>query len=218
MPEEIQRTVAGVAGMAGEGKSTLLRSLLSEETRLVIIDTLGEHSKWCPRFPSDDIAEQVKFLASPPDEFRYSFLISPEWLDPDTNRNLHFNQLMKGIMWGGNMTAVIEECDKWCGSNWCEPGLEGLIDYGRHWKIDMIWATRNLPQVSRKLTSQTTHFFLFAQDEPLYLEKMGERFGDEIITTVAHLEQHHYIKLEKMRTTKGREWIVTENGITKQGA
>jgi hypothetical protein len=196
MPEGIQNSIVGVAGMKGHGKSTWLRTYLSDSKALALIDTLGEHRDWCPPCPEKDIDKQVRWLAEPPEEFRASFMISPRFKD-ENGDNLHFNKLCQSIYMAGDMDVVIEESDRWYpnsgGASWANPAAGTLVEYGRHRQLDLVWVTRNLTIVDRKLTSQTDIFVLFKQQEPRYLESMRERFTDEIIDTVEALEHFEFV-------------------------
>jgi hypothetical protein len=201
--ESLQNCIIGIAGMKGYGKSTYLKNNFENSHALALIDTLGEHSAWCPPCPEKDIEKQVEWLASPPDKFMASFMLNPELKDENRDE-LHFNMLLKAAYMAGDMTLVIEEVDNHASANYLPPGLKIVVDYGRHRSLDIVWLTRNLPDVPRKLTSQTDIFVLFRQQEPLYLEKLGDRFPREVVDEVAKLPKFSYIIINP----EVKEWSV----------
>jgi hypothetical protein len=166
----LQNLIVGISGEKGAGKSTLLEQLTRQEPALALIDTLGEHQPWCPMFPGSN-REQIIALAEPPETFKWSFLIDPD------HEKAHFNALCRAAYRSGDMTFVVEEVDRYSTpvSDW--PGLKIMYDYGRHRRVNLLWATRNLATVSRKLTSQTDVLYFFRQNEPKYVRDLEERIG-----------------------------------------
>lgn len=190
--ENIQNEIIGIAGMKGFGKSTFMKQTFSSEPAVALIDTLGEHADWFPRCPEPSIPGQVLYLASPPEQFQTSFI-----LNPFGGGNAHFNALMKAAYLAGDMTLIIEEMDNYSRANSEEPGTKLIINYGRHRLVNLVWITRNLPAVSRLVTSQTDIFILFRQQEPIYLESMADRFTPEIVEQVAILPQFEYLAVDR---------------------
>lgn len=135
-------------------------------------------------------------MAEPPEKFQWSFMLNPDF-KTDTNDELHFASLLKAAYMAGDMTLVIEEIDNHCSAQYTPPALKIIVDYGRHRSLDIVWLTRNLPDVSRKLTSQTDLWVLFKQSEPLYLKKLGERFSDEVVSAVESLPKFRYVILDQ---------------------
>lgn len=183
----MQNVICGIAGMKGYGKSTYLQQLLQNDQCLALIDTLGEHSSWCPECPERNIAAQVRALASPPEKFRWSFRLPPG------KAASAFNFLARAAYMAGEMTFAVEEIDYFSSANADEEGTELLVRYGRHRRVDLVWLTRNITDVSRRLTSQTDCYVFFRIQEPRYIESLGDRIGYEVAEEVAVLPKFHYL-------------------------
>jgi hypothetical protein len=189
----LQNLIVGISGEKGAGKSTLLRQLAGEEPALALVDTLGEHEAWCPRHPGTP-REQIADLAEPPDTFKWSFLLDPESAKTEA---AHFNGLCRAAYRAGDLTFAIEECDRYSKAGSDLSGLKILYDYGRHKRVNVVWLTRNLVAVSRRLTSLTDVFYFFRQSEPLYVKGIEDRVGPEIALEVQNLPKFHYILCAK---------------------
>jgi hypothetical protein len=186
-----QNVICGISGLKGYGKSSFLRELVRSENSLVIVDTLGEHSDWCPRCPGDSIREQVALLSEPPESFQWSFLLTPGKAEE------HLDYLCKAAYRAGDLTFVLEETDYFSSANSDCAGVELLVRYGRHRGINLVWVTRNMSEISRRLTSQTDTFVLFRMTEPLYIDALSKRVSPEIALEVERLPQFEYIVFHK---------------------
>jgi len=189
----LQNLIVGISGEKGAGKSTLLRHLARDEPALALVDTLGEHEAWCPRHPGSP-RQQIIDLAEPPETFAWSFLLDSN--SPKAEA-AHFNALARAAYRAGDLTFCIEECDRYSKAGSDLPGLKILYDYGRHRRVNVVWLTRNLDAVSRRLTSQTDVFYFFRQTEPLYIGGIEDRVGPEIALEVQKLPKFHYIMCAK---------------------
>jgi hypothetical protein len=188
-----ENIICGIGGQKGYGKSTFLRELVKDESSLVVVDTLDEHADWCPPCPVDSIKEQVALLSEPPETFQWSFMLKPG----DTEEHLNF--LCKAAYRAGGLTFVLEEADYFSSANHDCEGMELLIRYGRHRAINLIWVTRNLSEISRRMTSQTDIFVLFRMSEPLYIDALAKRISAEVALEVEQLPMHEYIICQKGR-------------------
>ncbi len=196
----LQNLIVGISGEKGAGKSTLLQRLAGDEPSIALIDTLGEHETLFPVFPGTP-REQVLALAEPPETFRWSFL-----LDPDHEAK-HFNALCRAAYRSGDMTFCVEEVDRYSSAVKDLPGLRIMYDYGRHRRINLLWLTRNLATISRKLTSQTDVFYFFRQNEPKYVKDLAERIGamgepypavaDQLAQEILNLPKYSYVLAAK---------------------
>lgn len=206
-----QNYILGVAGRKGSGKSTFVRQRLPGIERLAIIDTLGEYTADVPAAPGEPW-EQVLALAKfrNLEPFRMSFLLPPH------ETSAVFDALCRAAYMAGNCTVVIEEIDYFSKPSWNEEGLDLLIRYGRHANVNIIYTVRNLVETSRRLTSQTDVFVFFNVDEPRYLDGIEERFGPEVSTRVALLENHAYTivnQRERKPQETQEETSESESGI-----
>lgn len=186
-----ENIICGIGGQKGYGKSTFLRELVKDESSLVVVDTLGEHSDWCPECPAESLQEQVALLAEPPDAFQWSFMLKPG------DAENHLDYLCKAAYRAGDMTFVLEEADYFSSANHDCDGMELLIRYGRHRAINLIWVTRNLSEISRRMTSQTDMFVLFRMSEPLYIDALAKRISPEVALRVEQLPKYEYLICQK---------------------
>lgn len=183
----LQNLIIGISGVKGYGKSTYLRELVGDESSLAIVDTLGEHTDWCPVCPGDSLKEQIEMLAEPPEEFQWSFMLNP------SDAESHLDYLCKAAYRAGGLTFVLEEADYFSSANRDCEGMELLIRYGRHRGINLVWVTRNLVEISRRMTSQTDVFVMFRTQEPLYIEKLAKRMTPEVALEIQNLPRFEYV-------------------------
>ncbi|MCI0558286.1 MAG: hypothetical protein MN733_07300 [Nitrososphaera sp.] len=183
-------SIVCIAGMRGEGKSTFLRRILANLNRVLIIDTLAEHSD----YKTVSQEEYIKAARSGP--FRLRTLIPPQSDEQqqafETFAKLTFALAQESA---SRITLAIEEVDWYSHPSAENPGLNLLIQYGRHGPVDLLYTTRSLVSISRKLTSETDCYILFRQQEPRWLDALADRVGDDVAQEVELLQRYHYVKV-----------------------
>lgn len=108
-------------------------------------------------------------------------------VDEDIDRFFDF------VFTTGNCLLVLEEVDWLCNSRSIHPGLENIIKYGRHKKIDMIAVSRRPAEISRLLSSQADEVISFQQTEPRDLQYLAERGFDR--EKLMQLQKYNHLSI-----------------------
>lgn len=74
---------------------------------------------------------------------------------------------------------LVDEIDSYCRGNTIDPGLYGLINYGRHWGVTIIGNARRTANVSKDITAASDLIVSFRQTERLDLDRL-KNFTDQI--------------------------------------
>jgi len=153
--------IIGVLGKKGSGKSYLVKSMLSRIPRLIIIDPLREYSgvifnDW------RDVVEYIhKFKSG-----RFRAVFRPT----EGREDESIGEVLDVVNDINNYTLVMEEVDYVCDPWTIHPELERLVKYGRHFRRNLIWISRNAAEVNRDLTRQSDTLVTFRQTEPIDLK------------------------------------------------
>lgn len=144
-----------VLGHRGYGKSRLARAIVAPARKLIVVDTLGEHSTLAT--PAD-ITTIASALASNPEAYRYSVRVSDysevEWLERVAASREGCCLFIDEIdMWYTDARAPIGD------------GLNSLVRYGRHYGQSVVAVVRRPADLSRTVTSQAT-LWCFPMREP----------------------------------------------------
>jgi hypothetical protein len=147
--------VHAILGHRGSGKSRLARAIVAPARRLIVIDTLGEHTALGTPTTPEGLS---RALAPGPDAYRY--VIRPANYDT--------------VEWIERVAAArpgcclfVDEIDYWYTDARALPG-EGLLSltrYGRHYEQSLVAVARRPADLSRSVTSQAT-LWCFPMREP----------------------------------------------------
>lgn len=100
-----------------------------------------------------------------------------------------FDPLIHTLEKIGNLTFFIDEshqvCDAWNSTN----GFLKLIRMGRHYGINIVWISQRFATVSRELTANTDALILFRLREPLDIQAIRNRCGEEVAHRVQNLRR-----------------------------
>jgi len=190
--------IVGVTGKRGHGKSEWVRRHLISDNRLLIADALGEHRDWTTSLDCD-LPEQLSIIAA---QGKNAFRLACPLPIDDEEKLIAIDYLCRAAYLAARfaeapVTLVIEECDHRAAStaNWTNPGLNLLIQYGRHGPVNVVWTARYMGAVSRRLTSETDIHILFAVHEPRWLEAIADRLGEQAAEEASKLKRYHYLKI-----------------------
>lgn len=76
-------------------------------------------------------------------------------------------------------TLVVDEVDKFAPSRGkMDPNLNNLLQYGRHYRQDLVLAARRANDVSAKIRAQATAILSFHQSASTDVRKLQERFDE----------------------------------------
>jgi len=168
--------IIGVLGKKGSGKTEFVKSSLANIKRYIVIDPLEEY----PGVIFYDSVELFAFI----DEVRdVDFKIIYRPLEEEDEEN--FFRIVNEI---NDYTLIMEEVDLWCDSYNIHPELNELTRYGRHYKRNLIWISRNPFEINRFLTRQSDLLVSFRQTEPRDLEYFKHYTFNKNLMTMKEFE------------------------------
>ncbi len=180
-----QREVVLVTGKTGSGKSTLMRKMLADKRRLIILDMISEYQDLRPPFPAlfiHDIGKLYDYLADHHDkDFRIIF--DPE--DPeqildlaDGSKITVFEEVCKLVYNHlNNVILAVEEMANLMQGSRAPEYLRKITRFGRHSSISL-WATTQRPaDIHPVIRAQITRFISFRQHEPRDIDWIRQIIG-----------------------------------------
>jgi len=212
--------IIGIMGKKGSGKTELTRKVLVNIRRYIVVDVMAEYEKGVIFYDFDPM---LTFLNQwKKNDFHIIFRPTS---DPDTDN------LFDTIQKLNDFTLILEEVDRWCDPNRIDQRLLNLVKYGRHFKRNLIWISRNPFEVNRNLTRQYDLLISFVQTEPRDLEYLAKYPFDKDLTKLKEFEYscagdsdlvtlfkgEKYIKKEKKRDKKNKNPVGSiESGHNKK--
>jgi len=147
--------VHAILGHRGSGKSRLARALVAPSRKLLIVDTLGEHSGLARRVQPEALAAA---LAATPDAYRYG-------VTPCNLETVDWIERVAASRPG--CCLFIDEIDFWYPDARATVGvgLSSLVRYGRHYDQTVVAIARRPADLSRTVTSQAS-LWCFPMREP----------------------------------------------------
>jgi hypothetical protein len=118
---------------------------------------------------------------------------------------LHFAAVTTIVIACGRMIYAVDEIDRVTSAGYAPPGLDYLINQGRHVQVSLECSSRRPAQVPRELTSQAHRFVIFKMTEPADLDYLEKYIGKDARNRLPALHDYHFL-----------EWEETE-GIALQG-
>lgn len=190
----------GLLGKRGSGKSTeMARLLRSASGRLIVFDTVNQYSQGdlpgCAVI--HDVATFKAFIRSHLAARSFRILYQPIG-----DVRAHFDsitaffsmQSSPGRYLVGRLIFAIDEVDRFCSPSWMRPGLDFLVNCGRHPKIALVWTSRRPQRIARDLSSQTSEFRVFFMSEPKDRANLAEYIGDEAADHLNRIPRFHYLR------------------------
>jgi hypothetical protein len=144
------------------GKSYLTREIIAPEPRVVILDTMGEHSGrgtlvvW-------GRDEAIRAMRDAAGKRRYKLSL----------RGLDEDEMLDALEMGWDLTdylLVVEETSMICGPSVKPRELMRLLRYGRHRNISQLYIARRPSELPRDLTAQSDLVVTLQQTEPVDLK------------------------------------------------
>lgn len=148
--------VHAILGLRGHGKSRLARRLVADAPRLLVVDTLGEHSDNLARGASPE--EIAGALGGDPTDYRLC-------LRPSGDADSAYGQ----VEWLERVAAsrrgcclFVDEIDRWYSSPSTPlgEGLFNLVQYGRHYDQSVVAVSRRPQRMPSDILSQATLWIL----------------------------------------------------------
>ena len=179
MNEKNQNLIIAVFGKKGSGKTTLVKNLIRQSKRLIVIDTLNEYNVGEIVYSKENLFNQTRF-----ETFRIVYRPLSE-IDADFAFRLcqHLE----------NVTIVVEEADNYATSNYLSEDFRYLIHYGRHYKVNIIVSCRQANRLRSDITAQSDYIISFKQQGRHCLSYMEDFDDKNIILKIDKLHLHEYI-------------------------
>jgi hypothetical protein len=135
-----------------------LRKVCLDADRLILIDTLGEHSQAGYVEHIESIGEIIERMEAP--TFRLGYCPSPNGYD-----EVEYLERVCASRW--DVTLAIDEMDKWYQSSLAPlgDGLAAIVNYGRHFRQGIVATVRRPTAISRDLRSQGTLWIFPMRDD-----------------------------------------------------
>lgn len=166
----------------------MLTMLLIKERRLLIFNTMGEHT-WAPDQISnlDTLHQYLQYVQDPKEEFVCAYT-------PIGDVSDEFDIVGNEAFDTGNMTFAIEELPMLTRSaGYMQPTLGRLFRLGRHRSLNLVWTAQRAAEVPRGVTGATDVFVFFQQTEPNDLKALEYRCGSECVQQVEQLGLHDFL-------------------------
>lgn len=217
----VSNTIVFVTGRKGCGKSTLVRELMREHPRVVVIDYLGEYGPECGATVHKGIVPCVRALDRWHEKPRFclSLRVTEE---RDALDVLGIVRKMRSVM------LVVEEASWLCSPGRLPLELRELVRFGRHQEISQLYVAQRPAMVHRDVTSQADVIVSFQQHgerDIAYLE--GSVLANraelvrslrpfEIVVGVAEGEESKIPACVRSRLAKQRKAALPKSGLDSQ--
>lgn len=203
---ERENKITFIVGRKGSGKSCLAASLVSEADKRIILDPMFEHKGGILVTDFDSLVEYTDRLRL----HRYAVVFrSMEPIETD---------LLVALLTEGDpnmpplpgVTIFIDEIDKLCDARVISEGLKRLVNYGRHYRVSLIAASRRPRQVHRDITANADRILIGQSQEPRDLEYLAEFVGE-----TAAEEARTFSDFEFLDWPSGDVYKVSPDGTVK---
>lgn len=90
----------------------------------------------------------------------------------------------------GRLIVVIDEIDRWCSSYYLSPALRWLVNYGRHYGVSLVGATRMPNRIRTDIMAMVDQIVAF-QSQGAALRAIQE-FASEDVSYLASIPPYEY--------------------------
>ncbi len=167
----------GIAvGVRGYGKTTLLRQIISESPRVIVVDPMDqvESDAWLYGsrggiiFDGANPTPGTLPISAP-------FFVRVPVMYGKKQRTVH--EAAKLALQARECLLAIDEADTWLGPNTNPTLLQFAIHCGRHYDVGIMVTARRAAHLPRLLTSQADRLYYFRTSEPRDMAYLRERTG-----------------------------------------
>ncbi len=171
MSVEKENLILTIFGMKGSGKSTLVKKILPEFPRVIVLDTNQEYERDVAVIFSD-LLEAVDFLkgyAENDDPFSMAYV--PDELPED---GITFLRMAATVP---RSLVVVDEAHMYCSASVMPYPVQRLVRLGRHSEISQVYVAQRPAALPRDLTAQSDLVVSFRQHEGRDVAYMTGLFG-----------------------------------------
>lgn len=179
-----EKKIKLIFGKRGSGKSYLAKSMLENERRLIIFDTLGEYTDGVV---FDDYDKFLKFWLH---TYRGDFRLIYRPIDPAET----IDTVAELVFIDGDITFVVEEIDCFCTAHIISEQFAHVVQRGRHQNITLIGVTQRPYGIHRLLTSQAKEIYVFNTNEVRDRDYLRSLLGQEIEGKLDQLGEFQFVK------------------------
>lgn len=130
--------------------------------------------------------------------------------EPAPGLQMHFAAVTQIVIACTHLIYAVDEIDRFTSAGYAPPGLDYLINQGRHVQVSLVCSSRRPAQIPRELTSQAHLFYVFKNTEPGDLHYLEPYLGREAIDRLPGLADYQFVRWEES------EGISIDGGIEKK--
>lgn len=178
-----KRSITTILGKAGSGKTHLTREiLLAYEPPILVIDTMNEFHIGLQFERASHLRD---YIVSGRRNVSGIYVLNSQ---TDEDSRLFFRLLASSR---AACTAVVDEASLFCNPNYIDENLNASIQYGRHWRQNLIFNARRPAEINRNLTAQSDCIVSFRQTEARDVATLRQSFAEA--ERLPELEEHQFM-------------------------
>jgi hypothetical protein len=182
----------GCLGRQGSGKTELMRMLLDEQPRVIIVD-----DKHRVNFPGYYLtSDPTAALLEPKTIFRPTVPINSNW----------WEDAMDVLHKAGGGIIYIDELAEQCSASRMAAGLKSVLRMGRVLGVGLWWSAQSATEIYNTAIRQSDILIMFLNVGASDRDKMIKIAGD-IAEVTAHLELYDFVVFESANQTYDPEAI-----------
>lgn len=167
------REVTIIFGRTGSGKTTLVKKLIKDIDRLIIVDALNEYNEGIIFYSLKDFA---LYFYNNPQIKKFRIICRFHNMDLQNENNELFDKLFELVFHIGKLTLVIEESEIYISAQSRKSIFNNLVKYGRHKSVSIIAVARRVTELSNELKAQMNTCYSSSQiltKDIMYLNDLG---------------------------------------------
>jgi len=176
----------GVIGPQGSGKTYLVSEWAKAIPRLIVFDPLHSENTW----PGIPVRWNPREAARQSQGKRWKIHYLPLEIE-ERKGNVPGLDYMASLAWQrGECTLIIEEAHIVLSSHTAPPKFMRLVRVGRNHSVSMIWISHRFVGVHPSLRINASKLIFFRVTEPLDLQEISKRCGEEVKNRVSRLRRN----------------------------
>ncbi len=189
----MQREIIGIFGIAGHGKSTMIRHLIRPLPRVLALDIGLDDYEGSMTVGSVSLAAR---LIDGHARYRLVYAAFERTEEEAVADAVELTKAYGASMPGAQMQwLIMDEADLFAPARGLSRPMRDAIARGRHWGLSIIYASRRPAEVNRLLTSQTTRFIVFRTREPGDLRYLKAFIGEDAAARAPTLPKYAYLDI-----------------------